>query len=142
MAIQTPGSSDGSLGEEVVSLTVPAQADVLHVLRTVVASVAARLDFDFDQIEDLRLATSEAITHLLEEPPAPPSLVLRITENHGVLEIVAARTLAAETWPPIGTRRSLTSLILRALVDEATFVDVEEGPAIKLVKRGRSASDV
>jgi hypothetical protein len=125
----------GSVGERTVTLRVPAQPDVVHVLRAVVASIASRLEFGYDQIDDLRLATSEVVTHLLEEHPPPDALVVRVGELDEGIEVVAARTSAIDTWPPTGARHSLTTLILRALTDEASFDRTDDGPAIRFVKR-------
>ena len=45
-------------GGDFVSVRVPAAAAYLSVLRTTTASLAARLDFTLDEIEDLRIAVS------------------------------------------------------------------------------------
>jgi hypothetical protein len=119
-------------------MVVPARPDVVQVLRAVVASLASHLEFGYDEIDDLRLATSEVITHLLEEQPPADSLVIRVQELAGGIEVVAARTTATDTWPPTGARHSLTALILRALADEASFDRTDDGPAIRFVKRCRA----
>jgi hypothetical protein len=113
---------------------VPAKADVVHVLRGVVASVASVLNFDYDRINDVRLATSEIVAHLLEESPAPSTLVLRADGGNGQLEVVVARDVPADVWPPTGARRSLTSLMLRSLADSSQFETTEDGHAIRFMK--------
>ncbi len=50
---------------DVVSVRLPAAAAYLAVLRTTTASLAARLDFTLDEIEDLRIAVDEASCLLL-----------------------------------------------------------------------------
>jgi serine/threonine-protein kinase RsbW len=52
-------------GGDFVSVRVPATAAYLSVLRTTTASLAARLDFTLDEIEDLRIAVDEASCLLL-----------------------------------------------------------------------------
>ncbi len=55
---------------DTVELTVPADPAYLSVLRTVIASLAARRDFTLDEIDDLRIAVDEAGALLL--PHASP----------------------------------------------------------------------
>ena len=117
-----------------VTVWVPARANVVHVLRGVVASVASVLNFDYDRINDVRLATSEVVAHLLEEPPAPNGLILRADGAGGQLDVVVSRDVPADTWPPTGARRSLTSLMLRSLADSSQFETTGDGHAIRFVK--------
>ncbi len=118
-----------------VCIKVPARADVVQVIRTVVGSVASRLGFPYDGVDDLRLATSEVIAHLIEEQPPPEALVVRVFEMDDGVEVIAARTTPTTAWPPTGARHSLTTLILRALADEASFERSGDGPAIRFAKR-------
>jgi hypothetical protein len=135
MADRQERSLDGDEDLRAVSITVPARADVVQVVRTVVGSVASRIGFAYDQVDDLRLATSEIVAHLLEEQPSPESLVVRVVELDGGIEVEASRTTAIKAWPPSGARHSLTTLILRALADEASFDRTDHGPAIRFTKR-------
>ena len=56
-----------SRGRADVELRVPAVGVYASVLRTTCAGLAARLDFTIDEIEDLRIAVSEAASLLLPE---------------------------------------------------------------------------
>lgn len=142
MAASQERSLDKS-GARSLSLTVPARPDVVQVIRTVVGSVASRLGFAYDQVDDVRLATSEVVAHLLEEQPPPEYLVVEIHETEAGIEVEASRTTAAKTWPPTGARHSLTTLILRALADDASFDRTDHGPAIRFMKRyGTGAAPV
>jgi serine/threonine-protein kinase RsbW len=51
----------------VVFAEVPATPGSVQILRNVVAGVAARLDMPIDQIEEVRLAVTEAASLLLDE---------------------------------------------------------------------------
>ena len=64
-----PGSPSGS-GRDVVVLRLPAAGAYLSVLRTATASLASRLDFTIDDIEDLRIAVDEACAMLLTQARA------------------------------------------------------------------------
>ncbi len=54
-------------GRDVVVLRLPAAGAYLSVLRTATASLASRLDFTIDDIEDLRIAVDEACAMLLTQ---------------------------------------------------------------------------
>ncbi len=58
-----------------VELRLPADSAYVSVLRTTTASLAARLDFTIDDIEDLRIAAGEACALVLPEA-APGSTLL------------------------------------------------------------------
>ncbi|MEV5706238.1 anti-sigma factor [Actinoallomurus sp. NPDC052274] len=52
---------------DVVTVRLPADSAYLSVLRTATAGLAARLDFNLDEIEDLRIAIDEACAMLLAQ---------------------------------------------------------------------------
>lgn len=49
-----------------VELKVPAKAQYVGVTRLAISGLASRLGFTFDQIEDLKIAASEAVTNAVE----------------------------------------------------------------------------
>lgn len=117
-----------------VTVSIPALPDVVHVLRAVASSIAARMHFGYEQIDDLRLAVDEACSHLLAVRPAADGLVMRIEPDGGCIRIVTIRLGEAEVWPPQGARQTLAWQVLTALTDEAAFERVPEGPAISFSK--------
>lgn len=123
-----------------VSVKVPARPDFVHVLRSVIASVAARSDFTFDQIDDLRLAVDEACAQLLSIRGVATILAMRIrTLDGGGLEVVTSVDVEGSMWPPEGAERSLMWQVLSALADEARFEQIDGRPAMRLTKRRISA---
>ena len=67
-AAALPGTASLSgAGRDVVTLRLPAAGAYLSVLRTATASLASRLDFTIDDIEDLRIAVDEACAILLPQ---------------------------------------------------------------------------
>src|SRR5438093_6882551 len=99
-----------------VSITVPARADFVHVLRSVIASIAARADFTYDEIDDLRLAVDEAFAQLLtvHGMSTTLSMVVRSLDG-GVVEVVVSIDADDAAWPPAGAEQSLTWQVLSAL---------------------------
>ena len=128
-----------------VTVSVPARPDFVHVLRSVVASVAARAGFTFDEIDDLRLAVDEACAQLLAFPvPARTLNVTIMLENDNDLEVIASTDAdaAAAVWPPEGAERTLTWQVLSALADEARFERTGSGPALRLTKHREAAASM
>ncbi|WP_183094478.1 anti-sigma factor [Nocardioides stalactiti] len=70
-----------------VELRLPADGAYASVLRTLTAGLAARLDFTMDDIEDLRIAVSEATAMVLAEADAGADLVCRFHLAPGELTL-------------------------------------------------------
>ncbi|HYH28641.1 MAG TPA: ATP-binding protein [Actinomycetota bacterium] len=117
-----------------VSVAVPARPDFVSVLRSVTAGVAARLDYSFDGIDDLRIAVDEACAQLLAAAPHAGELRLRLTPDEGGLEVVASISADGVQWPPPNVEASLAWQILAALADETAFETVDGSPALRLRK--------
>jgi serine/threonine-protein kinase RsbW len=107
----------------------------MQLLRAAVGSIAARLDFTYETIDDLRIAVDEACARILSVPGDPTSVTLRITPSQDRIEVLASTDGKAEDWPPEDFEESLTAKILNALVDEVTFERVGRSPAVRVVKR-------
>jgi serine/threonine-protein kinase RsbW len=75
-----PGKAD-------VFLRIPADGAYVSVLRTMTASLAARLDFTIDDIEDLRIAIGEACALLLPEAVRGGDLEADFRQTPGSLTI-------------------------------------------------------
>ncbi len=70
----SPTTYRGNTLKDTVVLRLPAQGAYLSVLRTATASLASRLDFTLDDIEDLRIAVDEACAMLLSQAVAGAEL--------------------------------------------------------------------
>jgi serine/threonine-protein kinase RsbW len=133
---------------EVVELEVPARADYLAIVRLVVNGVA-RLhpEYDDDQIDDLRLAVSEACTNAIEAHAAVPtdSLVLVqclgsderfevcILDRGGGFDLTDLRPHPPVTDPSrLKFERGLGIPLIKALVDEAHFEANDHGTVVRL----------
>lgn len=121
-------------GSDPITAWVPARPEYVHILRAVVASVAARHDFPYDGIDDLKIAVDEACAHLLDSAPGAATLRLRIVTRGQELEALVSVDAEAPSWPPEGFEKSLMWQVLSALADETRLVH-EGGPAVRLTKR-------
>jgi serine/threonine-protein kinase RsbW len=124
-----------------VTVKVPARPDFVHVLRSVVATVAARADLTFDEIDDLRLAVDEACAQLLALRSGATTLTLQLSPGEGGgLVVVATIDAEVRAWPPEGAERTLTWQVLAALADDARFEQVDGHPALRLTKNKQPAT--
>lgn len=121
------GSSD--LGDEEISLSLPAQPQFARVARLTVTGLAARVGFTYDEIEDLRIAVGEVCSLLLPGPDGRLTFRCRVSADS--VSVSAARS-------PAGPRLEASDLsrqILLAVVDELE-IDHESG-SVRVAKRHR-----
>ena len=118
-----------------IRLSVPARADYVHVLRSVIASVAAKLDFSYDDIEDLRLAVDEACAYLLGLRDGPTALSLTITPSGRTVDVLASVDGAEAAGRGEGLQANMVWHLLGALTDEARFEESGGHPGIRFTKR-------
>jgi serine/threonine-protein kinase RsbW len=117
-------------------VTIPASVDFIHVLRTVVAGVAARMDLTVDGIDDLRLLVDEAASALLAGRPAAERLSVRIEPGAAQLTIVTSASSPADgASSALRLEDTLAWQVLTALADEVFVTTVDDGPAIAFAKR-------
>ncbi len=116
-------------------VSVPAQPEYLHVLRSVMASMAASLDFSLETIEDLRMAVDEACTQLLTLSSPERVLTVRASAQPSRLELTASIDAPAVAWPPAGVESTLAWKILSTLADEVDFGQSPEATSVRLVMR-------
>jgi serine/threonine-protein kinase RsbW len=123
-----------------IRLSVPARADYVHVLRSVIASVAAKLDFSYDDIEDLRLAVDEACAYLLGLRDAPTLLTLSITPSGTSVDVLASVDGAEAAEPAAGLQSNMVWHLLGALTDEARFEEQGGQPGIRFTKSATASA--
>jgi serine/threonine-protein kinase RsbW len=129
---QGPLRADGT-PRDIVSVRLPATPVYLTVLRTTTASLAARLDFTLDEIEDLRIAVDEASCLLLAA--ARPDTEL--TCDFELVDDAISVTVAAYTSDGRGPARdSFAWTVLSALAGQVdAWTDADGRQTISLVKR-------
>jgi serine/threonine-protein kinase RsbW len=122
-----------------IAVAIPARPEFVHVLRAVVASVAARLDFPYDAIEDLRIVVDEACAQLLKVAGSA-TLRLRITPSSGEILLLASTDAPSESWPTREAERTLGWQVIEGLTDQASFARDHGAPALRMAKRLGEAS--
>ncbi len=121
-----------------INVSLPAKAEFLHILRSVVASAAATMDFTIDAIDDLRLVIDEACGQVLGLSSGATALTVNIGFLDHSLELTVS-TDGTPAEPPESVQDSMAWTILSALSDS---LKLQEGdvPAVRLIKSNRRAS--
>ena len=121
-ATSSPAAGTATTGEPTeVELRLPADGAYASVLRTLTAGLAARLDFTMDDIEDLRIAVSEAAAMVLEEADTDSTLDCRFRLSPGTLALTIsapAQSPAAPDYESFGWQ-VLATLAAEAAIDSA-----------------------
>jgi serine/threonine-protein kinase RsbW len=100
-----------------IELTLPADPVHVPVARALAADLAVRLDYDLDEVSDLRMAVDEACAELVARAAGPGRLrcVFRVDDNALRVTVSAATKDGA---PP--GQNTFGWRVLTALVDEVT----------------------
>ncbi len=117
----------GATSSKRVELTLAADAEMLVLARMTGAAVAAQAKFDYEQVEDVRLAVDELCIRLVNASTGPARInVLFQWDDQGTLEVVG--TFIPDEEPSTNGQHSrptrhdpsfeLSERILDALVDE------------------------
>ncbi len=116
---------------DTVSLTIPATAGHLAILRTTVGGFAARDQITLDQVDDLRMAVEEAAVQLLRQSRGQRLNMDIETTDLGV----EVRLLAqVDGDDPIIDEGSFSWTILRALADDIHVESKAQRATITLSK--------
>jgi anti-sigma regulatory factor (Ser/Thr protein kinase) len=124
------------VSDDQIRLSLPALPEFARLARLTVAGVANRLDFSYDEVEDLRIAVGEACSMLVARPEGDPAdaggrrieLVFNLGDGELGIEVTGGPgVLSADD------DRGLTDLILEAVVDSFA-IDLASG-TVSLSKR-------
>jgi serine/threonine-protein kinase RsbW len=131
----------------VVSLSIPCRAEYVGVARLAILGVASRLNFSYDEVEDLRLAVGEACTSAIDRSGGESSRTdiriycdiqpdaLTISVNYKANG--EAGRPAVEPEPAVDTE-NIGALLMEILVDSVEVQeDAEEGTTVRLNKKVR-----
>ena len=124
---------------DLVTVTVPATANHLAVLRTAVGGFAARDQFTLDQVDDLRMAVEEAAVQLLRHSRGDRITMDVETTDMGV-EVRLRGNVADDD--PVIDESSFSWTILRALADDIRIESVDQKALIVLSKHRLVIEDV
>jgi serine/threonine-protein kinase RsbW len=130
--VQEPISAPAVDGE-VIEVRLPASPTHLPVLRSFAADLAARLDFNLDEVADLRMAVDEACAGLVARAVTATQLSCAFHLAPDALLVTAAAQTTDGTPP---ARDTFGWRVLTALVDTVdTEADADGLVTVRLYKR-------
>jgi len=104
-----------------IGLTLPAKADYILTVRMLVASIASRMDFSIDSIEDLKAGAAEACILFLTAKKVPQTLKLEVTVgDEFALQIVGDGELTERTGAQ-DEGDELAKCLIEEFYDDATY---------------------
>ena len=135
MIVQTPAR---------VQLQIPARPEFLRPVRMLLAAIASQMDFDYDAIEDLKLAIGEACTNAIRHGSVLGETMMTVAcvlDDDALVIEVRDEGRGPEPGEPEETddaleRAGLGLLVMQSVMDEVTLEALPTGGhAIRMVKR-------
>ncbi|MFI6763773.1 ATP-binding protein [Micromonospora sp. NPDC050417] len=129
----TGSTTQPTVDDDIVMLTVPADGGYLGVLRTATAGLAARLHFALDEIEDLRIAVDEACAMLLAIASRDAELECRFSVTDDALTVEV--TVPTASGARLPAESSFAWKVLTALTTSAKATADGKQATITLLTR-------
>jgi serine/threonine-protein kinase RsbW len=124
----------------VVELRIPAVPEWVGVARLAAAGIASRLDFSIEDLEDLKLAVAEACNCCIQNGGSGDvriacelhtDRIIILVERAGALGKAIAQPPTAGDDADLG---GLGVFLIRALMDDVTYVSDSSGTKLTLIK--------
>ncbi|MCC7493375.1 MAG: ATP-binding protein [Fimbriimonadaceae bacterium] len=115
-----------------LTLTLPARPEFVSLARLTLAGLAARLDYDVDAVEDIRVAVAEAVGLLLREGGAD-TVVVSAQWSRDQLAVTVSR--AGHLLAREAEETGVALLVMEAMVDSAVCETTTAGSVVRLTKQ-------
>jgi serine/threonine-protein kinase RsbW len=130
-----------------IQLKIPGRPEFIMVARLTVAAVATRMGFDYDDIEDLKVATGEAVTNAIQHGQSadreediaiichiePQALVIEVRDTGGGFDPELRRQAFEGGELQEG---GLGLLLIESLMDDVQFkIRPGRGTMVRMTKR-------
>ena len=124
-----------------VSLSLPANPEFVLLVRLTISGFAYRLNFSYEEIEDIKLAVSEACNSVISHSPSDSDILMECRMEGDDLEILV-KTLSLDKEMKdlsFGNGRDMGLLLIKALMDEAEYRREASLGAVIRMKKARGA---
>lgn len=121
------------MADDIVTLKFPATTDRVRLARTLVATIADEAGFDYDEVEDLRIAVDELCFALLDATPGAAHIELCANHQPGSVE-VEGRSTGSDRVDSSRELSELSRQILVTVVDEYELALDDEPPRFRFHK--------
>jgi serine/threonine-protein kinase RsbW len=131
-----------------IELRLPSKAEWVGVARLAIAGIANRLDFNYEEIEDLKLAVAEAYTNCIQHAGDHDEVRIVCAIQPSKLTVTVHDQIKGAADRGAGQRRlrepkegGLGVFLIRTLMDEVSYeVDPRTGTCLTMTKRVRPSS--
>lgn len=131
--------------KETVELKIPSLPEFVGIARLTLSGVASRMNFSYDEIEDLKIALAEAcnnaILHAHANNKNDEVIAVKFTmEVDGLrIEVIDKGTgfdpsKTERKKPPTSEEGGMGIFLIKALVDEVNFLSSSEGTCVEMIK--------
>lgn len=123
-----------------VTVSLPARPEFVAICRLALAGLGSSTGLDLEQVADLKLAVTEACTHVIgREQGACGSLQVdfEVSPDRWTIEVRGEPGSQNGPWQPSALAdEDLGLVVMRALVDEVSLEESHDsGAVLRLVKR-------
>jgi serine/threonine-protein kinase RsbW len=134
---------------ELVELRIPARPEWVALARLAAATVANRVHFSLDDIEDVKIAVAEACAAVIQHDAHGEFIDLTCEALENALRVRvrdSGRHAASNGAVPVNFEEARTAglgiFVIRSLMDEVTYdVDAQSGTDLTMVKRLQTQTD-
>ncbi|MDR1912929.1 MAG: ATP-binding protein [Clostridiales bacterium] len=126
---------------ECIKLSLPLNSAYVSAARLTASSVANRLGFETDEIEDIKAAVSESCTYIIKKQPIETS-VSSAHENFTIKFFLGENALSVEitTHGPLsGEQDGMSIIMIKALMDDVTITEEPDGATIIMSKEHKES---
>lgn len=119
-----------------IVLTLPAKAEYILTVRMLMSSVASRMDFSVDTIEDIKAGAAEACILFLSSKIVPETLNLQVLASDDFRLVITSEGKSDRHADIEGNGEELAKCLIEEFYDDAKYVyDNDALTKIELVKR-------
>jgi serine/threonine-protein kinase RsbW len=119
-----------------ISLSVPAKSEYAKTVRMTAAALVSRMDMNFDQVDDVRMAAEEAFVYAIDTLPEDAQVAFEFAVSDTELTIdVALGSENPSSDEEAERRAAYATFILESVCDSYEFATDEYGAHLRLVKR-------
>ncbi len=117
---------------DVVLLSIPAKPDYFLTARLTVSSVASRMGFDVNDVEDIKTAVAESLLIIVNEEKSSEIKIEITNEGDSIAVEVSGVEGDAPSVEVKAQDSSLSRYLIEALADESFFS--QEGENVKSIR--------
>lgn len=124
--------------ESLIELTIPRRPEFLRIVRLVVSGYLSRLDISFDEVENMKVAVSEACNSAMQsvDARADDAICIRCWHDGGdIMFQVRAPGIAESMESPDDDEAGLGFLLIQTLMDDVSVdTDPHTGTTVLMKK--------